>query len=165
MRKSLAFAGLLVCAMSGAAFADDDSGCAKFKWSIAKERALFAAPTPVGAGAVLEVGAAAYRVALADNDEVAYPARPERASKAGTHGAVLTFAVKDDGLYDVTLSDEGWIDVVDHGQRISSSDFSGQKACPGVRKSVRFSLKAGDFTLQLSNVEGKAINIAVVPAP
>ena len=40
-----------------------------------------------------------------------------------------------------------------------------RSGCPGVRKSVRFPLKAGDFSIQLSNIEGPAINIAVVPAP
>jgi hypothetical protein len=165
MRKSLALAGLLALVSGSAAFADDAPGCAKFKWSIAQERTLFATPTPLAADGALEIGTAAYRVALADSAKVAYPAPPERAVKPGTHGAVLTFAVKSDGLYDITLSDEGWIDVVSHGQRISSSDFSGQKACPGVRKSVRFSLKAGEYAAQLSNVDGDAINIAVAPAP
>jgi hypothetical protein len=145
--------------------ADDDSGCAKFKWSIARERALFGSAAPRGPDGVVEIGQAAYHVKLADVGKVQFAALPERQPKAGTHGAALTLAVKREGLYDVTLSDEGWIDIADHGERIRSSDFSGQKACPGVRKSVRFALKPGDLTLQLSNIDADAIDIAVVPAP
>ena len=68
------------------------------------------------------------------------------------------------GLYQITLSDEAWIDVVENGARVKSSDFSGQKACPGVRKSVRFDLAAGPATLQISNSESPKINLAIAPA-
>ena len=68
------------------------------------------------------------------------------------------------GLYQITLSDEAWVDVVQNGARVKSSDFSGQKACPGVRKSVRFDLAAGPATLQISNAESAKINLAIAPA-
>ncbi len=165
MIRKLAAAALLVGALQGGAQGQDISGCGKFKWSIERERALFAAPKPLAADGALDIGSAAYRVSLADDDKIAFPAPPERAPKPGAHGAALSFKVDAPGLYDVTLSDEGWIDVVDHGQRVASTDFSGQKGCAGVRKSVRFSLKPGDFTLQLSNVEAETINIAIAPAP
>ena len=165
MRWSFVLSALLACALAGGAHAQDVSGCGKFKWSIERERALFATPKPLAADGALDIGSAAYHVSLADGDKLAFPAPPERAPKAGTHGAVLSFKVATEGFYDVTLSDEGWIDVVDHGQRIASTDFSGQKACAGVRKSVRFSLKPGELVVQLSNIEPDAINIAIAPAP
>ena len=64
----------------------------------------------------------------------------------------------------MTLSDEGWVDVVQNGARVKSSDFSGQKTCPGVRKSVRFTLAAGPAQLQISNVETNKIVFAIAPA-
>ena len=158
-------AAAIALIIGSAAHAEDDAACAKFKWSIEKERSLMASPKPLASDGALDIESSAYRVTLADDDKINFPATPERALKAGGHGAVLTFSVKADGVYDIALSDEGWIDVVDHGKRVSSNDFSGQRGCPGVRKSVRFPLKAGDLSIQLSNIEGPAINIAVVPAP
>ncbi len=162
--RRIALAGLLLAMTALSAHAEDDSGCTKFKWSIDKERAAFASPSAVASGADIAVGAG-YRVALVAESDIAFAIQPERAPKTGTRGAVLKMTIAVDGVYDVTLSDEGWIDVAEDGTRVASSDFSGQKACPGVRKSVRFPLKAGAATLQLSNVDLTQINVAVEPAP
>ncbi len=105
-----------------------------------------------------------YLVALVAGDSAGFALPPERAPKAGSFGGVLKVAIDKPGLYEVTQSDEGWIDVVQDGARVKSSDFSGQKACPGVRKSVRFNLAAGPATLQISNVETRTIMVAIAPA-
>ena len=55
--------------------------------------------------------------------------------------------------------------VVQSGASIKSSDFSGQKNCPGVRKSVRFDLAAGPATVQISNAPSASIQLAIAPAP
>ncbi len=154
----------VAAALVGAAQADDAPACARFKWNIERERALFAAPQPVASGAGLAIGAG-YLVALVDATTLAFPAAPERPTKPGTHGALLALRVDAAGAYDVTLSEEGWIDIADHAQRVPSADFSGVKGCPAVRKSVRYELKPGDYTVQLSNAEADALDIAVVPAP
>jgi hypothetical protein len=90
---------------------------------------------------------------------------PERSLKPGGFGAVLALAnVEKAGSYEITLSDEARIDAVQGGALVKSSDFSGQKDCPGVRKSVRFDLNSGPLTIQLSNGPGAAINLALAPA-
>ncbi len=150
-------------ALAAPASAQDDGACGKFKWSVARERALFAAPVAVPATGALSIGDRAFRVVLADS--VAFAVAPERAPKAGTHAAALSFVVAAPGPYDVTLSDEGWIDVAEQGRLLKANDFSGVKGCPGVRKSVRFDLAAGAATLQISNVEATTIDVAIVPAP
>jgi len=155
---------LILTAAIGIARADDASGCEKFKWSIAHERAWFAAnPKPVAAGADVASGDGAYAVALVAGDAAVFPVSPERPPKVGTFGGVVKTNIPKAGLYQVTLSDEAWIDVVQNGARVKSSDFSGQKACPGVRKSVRFDLAAGPATLQISNAENAKINLAIAP--
>ena len=159
-------AALIGLAPAGAAQAEDVSGCAKFKWSVERERAWIAAgPTPVAASGEIAVGEKAYRVSLAAGDAVKFAATPERAPKSGTRAGVLTFAVAKPGVYDVGLSGEGWIDIVQNGVTVRSSDFSGQKNCPGIRKSVRFSFAAGAATLQLSNISDDTIDVAIAPAP
>jgi hypothetical protein len=156
----------LALASSGAR-AQDASGCEKFKWSVARERAWFAAGAkPIAAGADIPLAEAGYAVTLIPSDKAVFVAPPERAPKAGTFGAVLKIpGLPKAGLYDVTLSDEAWIDVVQNGAIVKSSDFSGQKACPGVRKSVRFDLAAGPATVQISNAAAPALQLAIAPAP
>lgn len=155
MRLALALPLLL---LATPVWADDDA-CAKFKWSVAHARALFAAPAPLAATGALTIGDKGYRVALAD--DLALPVPPERAPKAGTHEARLTIAVAKSGVYQITLSDEGWIDVAQNGALVKSSAFSGQKGCPGVRKSVRFPLTAGEAVAQISNVDATTLDVAV----
>ena len=44
---------------------------------------------------------------------------------------------------------------------LKSVAFSGATGCEGIRKSVKFELKAEPFTIQLSNVPGNSIGVAV----
>ena len=62
------------------------------------------------------------------------------------------------------MSEEAWIDVAENGALVKSSDFSGQKDCPGVRKSVRFQLAAGSATVEISNANVGKVLFAVEPA-
>ena len=163
MRASVAL--LILAAAIGGANADDASGCEKFKWSIARERAWFAAsPKPVEAGGEMASPASGYVVALVAGDAAGVVVAPARAPTPGTYGGVLKSEIGKAGLYQVTLSDEAWVDVVQNGARVKSSGFSGQKACPGVRKSVRFDLAAGPASLQISNAQSPKINLAIAPA-
>jgi hypothetical protein len=68
------------------------------------------------------------------------------------------------GVYQVTLSDEAWIDVIQDGHFLPSKAHSGKKGCPGMRKSVRFDFQAAPIVLQLSDVSTDTINVAVLPA-
>jgi len=168
MRQSAAatIALAVLLGLTGAARAQEKDSCDKFKWSVARERAAFAGQLKRAAsGATVAVGQG-YAIALGPGEAVAFAAPPERAPKAGSFGAALGLAEVDKpGLYQITLSDEAWLDVVQAGAEVKSSAFSGQKDCPGVRKSVRFDLAAGPATLQISNAAGAALNVALEPAP
>jgi len=153
---------LALMALAAPAWADDDA-CSKFKWSVAREKALFAAPQGAGATDALSIGDKGFRVALADGATFKFPIAPERPPKPGTHAAALSLTIAKASVYQVTLSDAGWIDAVQSGVVIRSSGFSEQKACASVRKSVRFDLVAGAAILQLSNIEAPTADIAVVP--
>ena len=73
---------------------EDASGCDKFKWSIARERAWFAAgPKPIAAGAEVKLADEAYRVALVADDSAGFAVAPERAPKPGAFGGVVKFAI------------------------------------------------------------------------
>jgi hypothetical protein len=164
-RVNSAFAlALALALLGGGAEAQDKTGCDAFKWSVARERGWFAEAKPIAPGATIAAGQG-YAVALAPNESVAFPVPPERALKPGGFGAILAVANIDKaGAYEITLSDEARIDAVQGDALVKSTDFSGQKDCPGVRKSVRFDLKSGPLTIQLSTGPSAAINLALAPA-
>ena len=153
---------LMVLAMVATA-APAMADCEHFKWSVARERALFAgSPAALPAtGASAQVGAA-YDLALAQDPSLPLPA--ERAPEPGRRGVVVSLSVVPAGMYQITLSREGWIDVAQNGARVKSNAFSGQHDCPDVRKTVRFELGAGAAIVQISNAAEERVNFAILPA-
>ncbi|HYC24735.1 MAG TPA: hypothetical protein VEC58_01750 [Roseiarcus sp.] len=144
-----------------------EAACRQFAWPLARERAWFSAalqPTPSGArlAAIRE----AILLDLKPTNEVHFVLTPERAPKADSFsGEVIIAGVEAPGLYQITLSDEAWIDVFENDARLKSIAFTGQKDCPGVRKSVRFELTPGArITVQISNSMKKSIKLAIAPA-
>ena len=146
--------------------AEDATGCSKFKWSITREQAAFSAAglPAIASGQVLPASGAS--VALQPQAKVAFVKPPARKPKADpAYAAVLSLPpVAAAGTYEVTLSDEAWIDVLQNGTDIKSSGFSGQPDCPGVRKSVRFALQPGAATVQISGASVQAIKVEVLAA-
>jgi hypothetical protein len=136
--------------------------CDHFKWSVANERTWFASAQPLPAeGGAADVGAG-YAVTLAK--DVKLPVAPEREPKPDTFAAVLTAPKLEAGLYQITLSEEAWIDVAQDGKLVKSSDFSGQRDCPGVRKTVRFPLAAGAAAIEISNANVSQVKFAISPS-
>ena len=67
------------------------------------------------------------------------------------------------GVYKISLSEAGWIDVVQDGAFVKSAGFSGVLDCAGIRKSVKFPLKAEPFTIEVSGVEASELSLIVSP--
>ena len=151
----LVLAGLIAAAPARA-------DCAHFKWSIETERQTFASATPMPAeSGAAEVGKA---YALTLSKDVKLPVEPERPPRKDTFAGFVSVPKLDAGLYQVTLSGEAWIDVAQNGVRVKSRGFTGQRDCPGVRKSVRFPLAAGPAVIQISNASAPRINFAISPS-
>ncbi|HYA74037.1 MAG TPA: hypothetical protein VEF36_12860 [Roseiarcus sp.] len=146
--------------------AAEPSGCDKFKWPIAHEQSALSASQArrLEAGAVLAFDAAA-SVHLAPLAEAKLEMPPERAPKASPSyaGAFKLNAPGAAGTYKVSLSGEGWIDVVQDGRLVKPVAFSGALDCPGLRKSVKFPLEAKPLTIQLSDVKSADISLIVSP--
>lgn len=159
---------LLVCLLvpAGPVLAAEEGGCSAFKWPLAREQAWLAAAHPsVSSGDSTPKPEGALTLKLQPVDKVSFDPAPDRKPAAGSFGATLAIGdVGQDGIYQVTLSDEAWVDVVQDGVKVKSSAFSGQKNCPGLRKSVRFKLKAGPAVLQISGAKAEQIDVAVGPA-
>ncbi len=166
MRTSLRI--LLIAGLLSPAFAHavEPSGCDKFKWSIAHEQSALTAPQVLRleSGALLAFDAAA-SVHLAPLSEAKLEMPPERAPKASSSyaGAIKLDAPGAAGTYKVTLSGEGWIDVIQDGRLVKPVAFSGALDCQGLRKSVKFPLEAKPLTIQLSGVKAPDIFLIVSP--
>ena len=87
---------------------------------------------------------------------------PERTptENASFAGSVTLDAPPTDGLYKVSIATDGWIDVIQDGEYLI---FTGAVDCHGIRKSVKFPLRAKPVTIQLSNVRSPQISIIVTP--
>jgi hypothetical protein len=179
LRGAVLALGILLCA--GSALAQEaptsdtpqkgmSGGCESFKWPLDKERAAFddAALEKVASGAARgALNEQAFALALVPVADVAYtlsPAKKKKDAAGASFGGMLAFAPPEKaGVYQVTLSGEGWIDLVQNGAALDSADHSGAKNCPGLRKSVRFTVGAAPVALQVSGVPGDSIKVAIRP--
>jgi hypothetical protein len=147
--------------------AEEPSGCDKFKWPIERERAALTAPdrAKLTSGSELPaVPATGLTLALVAPAEAKLPSPPERAPKDGTFaGFTRIAAAPKPGLYTVSLSAGGWIDVVQDGHVLKPAAFSGATDCDGIRKTMKYELGASPFVLQISGSRENAISVAILP--
>lgn len=145
--------------------AQAESDCARAAWSLEAERArLDASSLPViESGGVLDPQGAAI-LALRPRSEVTFAHPPERAdAEPGSFAGRFSILVPRAGLWQITLSGAAWVDVVAQGRLVPAVAFTGVHRCPGVRKSLRFQLAAGNATLQLSGAADERLRIALTP--
>jgi hypothetical protein len=104
-------------------------------------------------------------LALEPGSRAIFAAPPERKPKSDDWlgGAVWFPAVERAGVYQVTLSDEAWIDLVQDGGYVHAVGNAMRHDCPGLRKSVRFEFGPGPFVLQLSGAAADTIVVAIGP--
>ena len=166
MRKSLLVALLLVGAAPAWA-AEEPSGCDKFKWPIERERAALTAPDRAKLASGSEQAAlplSGITLALVAPADARLPSPPERAPKEGTFAGFTSFKTAPKaGLYTISLSAGGWVDVVQDGHSLKPRAFSGATDCDGIRKTMKYELSASPFVLQISGSRENAVSIAILP--
>ncbi|RTL69323.1 MAG: hypothetical protein EKK41_13945 [Hyphomicrobiales bacterium] len=149
--------------------ANAQDACATFKWPIEIERGWFADGTPLqvaAGGSVPEIPDRAIRVTLAPANQTALIVEPRRKPAADSSSGVFAIAgIPAAGTYQVTLSQDAWIEVVQDGAALPAAEFSGVKGCAGVRKSVRFDLKGGPAHVQITGAPASQILIAIRRVP
>jgi hypothetical protein len=168
MRRIGLSIAVLVAFLVPASAAEDAAGCEKFAWSLARERAWFAGSDKVAVAAgerLAAVPKGAFFLRLQPGSQASFALPPERTPKSDDRfgGAVWFAAVERAGIYQVTLSDEAWIDLVQDGRYAHSVGNSMRHDCPGLRKSVRLELESGPFVLQLSGAAADTIVVAISP--
>jgi hypothetical protein len=158
-------AGALIAA-PGLVQAQEGTGCGAFKWPLDHERAALAradkASLPNGGALVYDV---AMTLQLQPFSSAGLPKPPEREPKSPSSfaGHFILPAPAKAGPYRVTISSEGWVDLLDGGAYLHPFAFTGAKECEGARKSVRFDLPARPLTLQFSGVPKDQISVIVSP--
>jgi hypothetical protein len=99
--------------------AEEPSGCDKFKWAIDRERAALTAPDRVklaSGGELAALPSTGVTLGLRAPAEAKLPSPPERAPKEGTFAGFASIkAAPRAGIYTISLSAGGWVDVVQDG--------------------------------------------------
>ena len=159
----------IVAAAFASSPASADDGCGRFAWSVMQEREALTAPTiPVlPSGSLIDPAQVrAFKLGLREPADANFVMPPERKPRIETwSGGVVHFpASLRAGVYQLTLSDEAWVDVIQDGRYARSVGSSGRSDCPGVRKSVRFELGAQPFVIQISGATVDSISLVFGPA-
>jgi hypothetical protein len=148
--------------------AEEPSGCDKFKWPIEHERAALTAPDRVklaSGGELAALPSTAITLALRAPAEAKLPSPPERAPKEGTFAGFTSLkSAPKAGLYTVSLSAGGWVDLVQDGHFLKPKAVSGATDCDGIRKTIKYEISASPFVLQISGIKEDSISIAILPS-
>jgi hypothetical protein len=148
--------------------AEEPSGCDKFKWNIDHERAALTAPDRVklaSGGEVAALPATGMTLALRAPAEAKLPTPPERAPKDGTFAGFASFkGAPKAGIYTISLSAGGWVDVVQDGHALKPKAFSGATDCDGIRKTMKYEIGASPFVLQISGTRADSVSVAILPS-
>jgi len=142
--------------------------CDKFKWNIDHERAALTAPDRARLASGTEMTSLTSSgaiLALSAPAEAKLPTPPERAPKEGTFAGFVSFkAPSKPGIYTISLSAGGWVDLVQDGHVLKPKAFSGVTDCDGIRKTMKYEISASPFVLQVSGVRENSVSIAILPS-
>ncbi len=155
---------LIACAASlfAVAGASAEDGCGKFDWSVQREVELFAD------GFVADVESESalprdgvFSMLLSPVSRVIYTVAPERGRDDG-FGGVVTLEWISAGRYQVTVSEDAWIDAVQNDKRLQVLASTSRDDCPGIRRSVQFEIKGVPLTLQFGSAAVRRLNVSVL---
>jgi len=158
---SLACVACIASALGAADAAAQDQTCRNFSWSIGRSIDLFDEPLPTIQSGQGLPNAGAFAVLLKPVADVIYFVPPERGSDGGL-GGLVTIESLPAGRYQIALSEDGWVDVIQDNRRLPELASSRTRECPGVRHSVEVEVKGEPLTLQIGGAQARRIRIAVV---
>lgn len=169
--KKTRFLSAAVCAValvtSPQAFAAETGGCNSFTWPITTELKWMKADSQdvASGGKLPSPPEKAMKLALEPMSAVTFPVAPtgRYKPKGEAYGGVVTFDSPSSapGAYQFSLEAPAWIDVIQDGKALKPTAHSGKTDCEGIRKSVRFNLDPGPFTVEISDVKKDAIKFTI----
>jgi hypothetical protein len=142
--------------------------CTGFKWPLDTELAWFAAGGDVAAkngDELAEVPAKAIALTLKPSKSVKLPVAAgvkEGAVGSDTFSGWVSFpAGVKPGLYQVTISADAWIDLVQNGALVHSKGFTGRRECDVLHKSVRYEIGPGPVSIQITGAPSEKVRLTV----
>ncbi len=169
LRPILALAAGLAGASLFAASATAD--CTGFKWPLDTELGWLAAGNDVAVksgGEIAEAPAKAIALTLTPAKSTSMPVAAgvkEQAVGDDTFSGWFTIpAGVKPGLYQVSLSTNGWIDVVQNGALIPSKGFTGRQECKAIHKSVRYDIGPGPVSIQITGAPAGTVRLTLSAA-
>jgi hypothetical protein len=158
------FAAALVALAALPAWAAEPTGCGHFKWPLDHEKALLATPADVASGDAGKL-ATGENLKLSSQTTAKLPQEPSRPPKfPDSYAGFLTLpAPASAGTYRVTIAHGAWIDVVQDGHVLKSTDHTGAVGCDGLAKSVKFDRGVTPFTVEISSSTQPAVTLVVTP--
>jgi hypothetical protein len=167
MRAPLLIA-LVLLGTAPAWAAEEPSGCDKFKWNIDRERTALTAPDRIklaSGGEFAALPSTGITLALRAPGEAGLHSPPERAPKEGTFAGFASFKNPPKaGIYTVSLSAGGWVDLVQDGHFLKPKAFSGATDCDGIRKTMKYEISASPFVLQISGTKEDSVSVVILPS-
>ena len=153
---------LLLIPLPQAMPAAGEDGCGRFDWPITREVELFSD----GFMPVIESSAwlpkeGAFRLNLEPVASALYAVAPERGRDDG-YGGMVTMQWVSAGRYQVTLSDDVWIDALQDNRRLAVLATSRRTDCPGVRLSLQVEVESKPLTLQFGGASMRRLDISVL---
>lgn len=114
--------------------------------------------------AVFQLGESA-TVRLAATPDVRFAHVPEKPGDKVSSGGMVTLDVPATGTYRIMLGNRVWLDVVQEGQTVASTQHQHGPECSGIVKMVDFPLKAGHAVLQFSGSGQRDMQLMVDALP
>lgn len=152
----------------GFAGAKDNPACDQFEWSIKREFEFLRDPylEMVFSGAALgSIPDKGLVMELQPHGTVDYVLAPGGDPKSDGSFAGLLFIkdVPQAGTYQVTLSEDAWVDLIQDGKALALAAETGNPNCSDAPKSMRFRLERGPLTVQVSGVSSTLIKLVILP--
>lgn len=163
--KSLLLILIWVAILPGSAIAET---CTGFQWSVATELSWVSAPEveAVKTGRKIEsIPDKAIELMLEPASSVTLPATPgikkQAIPKNSFSGWFSIADVGKPGLYQITIPNHAWIDVVQNDALVSTVAFSGDRKCRSLHKSVQYELGAEPVIIQISGAPDKSMKLTI----
>lgn len=111
-----------------------------------------------------DIGDKRINLSLHEKAKLAFLVSPEQIfhPEAKTHGGILSFKVKEDGIYRVSGNGKFWFDIVDFNKKsaVKAKGYKMQKQCESIFKVVSFDLKKeSSYLLQVSSSKSKNVDL------
>jgi len=166
------FAVLTLLLASMTAQADDiAAACQEPGWDMSREILAFRdlgmameAGSEARAAPAIQIGRV-YALRLKPQETVKFARTPQKFSQQqGAVAGLAHLAVSSSGKYRITSDAPLWIDIVAPSGTLQASEFNGWHQCGLFRKSLVYSLSAGQpLVLQLSGGSAPVVKVAIEP--